>query len=104
MARAFGCAALGSRCMVGCTIIFALLLLSSGSDAHQPGDEFADRFQSLKVPGAETVLNPADASYCSPERNCQITDYDTDADGLYWIKAGGEHIQVPPDKGPETYR
>jgi hypothetical protein len=50
------------------------------------------------VPGTETFLNPADAFCCSPERDCQTTDYETDAAGLYWIKAEGERVQVPPDK------
>jgi hypothetical protein len=27
-----------------------------------------------------------------------MTDYETDANGRYWIITEGEHIQVPPDK------
>ena len=38
------------------------------------------------------------SSCCSPERDCQSTDYETDADGRYWITVGGERLQVPPDK------
>ena len=97
MARVFECSALSSRCVVRSAIITTLLLLSSGSTAHQPRDEFADWFRSLKVPGTEEILNPADASCCSPERDCQTTDYETEG-GRYWIKAEGERIQVPPDK------
>lgn len=91
MARLVGCSALSARRMAGSAIISALLVLSSGPEAHQPGDEFADWFQSLKVPGTERILIPADASCCSPERDCQITDYETDAAGLYWIEAEGAH-------------
>ena len=90
--------ALSSGCVMGSVLTTVLLLLSSGSTAHQPGDEFADWFHSLKVPGIERPLNPADASCCSPERDCQTTDYEVDAAGGYWIKADGERIQVPPDK------
>jgi len=61
-------------------MISTVFLLSSGSTAHQPGEEFAGWFQSLKVPGIERPRNPADAS------------------GHYWIKAEGERIQVPTDK------
>src|ERR1700745_1349780 len=83
-----------SRVMVA---VLALGLMSSGSMAHQPGDEFADWFRSLKVPGIERPLNPQDASCCSPERDCQATAYETDG-GRYWIKAEGERIEAPPDK------
>jgi hypothetical protein len=96
MAR-LGCSALSSRCVVGSAIVTTLLLLSSASTAHQPGVEFADWFRSLKVPGIERPLNPQDASCCSPERDCQTTDYETDG-GRYWIKAEGERIEVSPDK------
>jgi len=75
-----------------------VFLLSSGSTAHQPAEEFADWFQSLKVPGIERPLNPADAFCCSPERDRQTTDYEVDAAGPYWITAEGERIQVPTDK------
>lgn len=37
-------------------------------------------------------------SCCSPSSDCQMTDYETDADGRYWIIAEGERIQIPPDK------
>ena len=97
MARVWGRNALSSRCVVRSAIITTLLSLSSGSMAHQPGDEFADWFQSLKVPGTQRIRNPADALCCSPERDCQTTDYETDG-SRYWIKAEGERIQVPPDK------
>jgi hypothetical protein len=98
MARVCGRGALSPRCVVGSATITTLLLLSSGSMAHQPGDEFADWFRSLKVPGTDRILNPTDASCCSLARDCQATDYETDAAGRYWIKAEGERIQVPPDK------
>jgi hypothetical protein len=98
MPRVCGRGVLSSRCVMGSALTSVVLLLSSGSTAHQPGDEFAGWFQSLKVPGIERPLNPADASCCSPERDCQTTDYGADAAGRYWIKAEGERIQVPPDK------
>jgi hypothetical protein len=98
MARVCGRGALSSRWVMGSALTSVVLLLSSGSPAHQPGDKFADWFQSLKVPGIERPLNPADASCCSPERDCQTTDYEVDAAGRYWIKAEGERIQVPPDQ------
>ena len=79
-------------------MISTVFLLSSGSTAHQPGEEFAGWFQSLKVPGIERPRNPADAFCCSPERDCQTTDSEVDASGHYWIKAEGERIQVPTDK------
>jgi hypothetical protein len=37
-------------------------------------------------------------SCCSPTSDCQMIDYETDADGRYWIIAEGKRIQVPPDK------
>ena len=37
-------------------------------------------------------------SCCLPTSDCQMTDYETDAAGRYWITAEGERIQVPPDK------
>jgi hypothetical protein len=98
MARVRGHGVLSSRCVMGSGLTTLVLLSSSGSTAHQPGDGFADWFRTLKVPGTETFLNPADAFCCSPERDCRITDYETDAAGLYWIEAEGERIQVPPDK------
>jgi hypothetical protein len=97
MARVYGRGALSSPSVVGSTVITTMLLLSSGANGHDPGDQFAEWFRSLKVPGIERPLNPQDASCCSPERDCQITDYETDG-GRYWIKAEGEHIEVPPDK------
>ena len=98
MARVCGHATLSLRWVIGFVLTTIVLLLSSASSAHQPGDEFADWFRSLKVPGIERPLNPVEAFCCSPERDCQTTDYETDAAGLYWIKAEGERIQVPPDK------
>lgn len=65
--------------------------------AHPPEAEFADWFHSLKEPGTEGMPGGS-VSCCSPERDCQITDYATDADGRYWITADGERVQVPPDK------
>ena len=82
-------------CALTSTVLF---LLSPGSTAHQPGEQFADWFQSLKVPGIERPLNPVDAFCCSPERDCQTTDYEVDAAGRYWIKAEGQRIEVPTDK------
>jgi len=77
--------------------VFAtMLLLSIGSAAHPPGAEFADWFGSLKEPGTEGKMGST--SCCSPEKDCQMTDYETDADGRYWITAEGERIQVPPGK------
>ena len=87
-----------------CTLISALAtvlglgLMSSGSLAHQPGDQFTEWFLSLKVPETERLLNPQDALCCSPDRDCQTTEYETDAAGRYWIKSEGERIQVPTDK------
>ena len=98
MARVCGRGALNSRCVMGSALTSVVVLLFSGSSAHQPGDEFADWFRSLKVPEIERPLNPVEAFCCSHERDCQTTDYETDAAGLYWIKAEGERIQVPPDK------
>ena len=98
MARVCGHATLSFRCVMGSVLTTIVLLLSSGSTAHQPGEQFADWFRSLRVPGTETFLNPADAFCCSPERDCQTTDYETDATGLYWIKAEGKRVQVPPGK------
>ena len=96
--RVCGRGVISSRCVMGSVLTTIVLMLSSGSTAHQPWDEFADWFRSLKVPGIEKPLNPADALCCSPERDCQTTDYEADATGRYWINAEGERIQVPPDK------
>jgi hypothetical protein len=79
MARVCGRGALSSRCVMGSALTGVVVLLSSASSAHQPGDEFADWFRSLKVPGIERPLNPVEAFCCSPERDCQTTDYETDA-------------------------
>jgi len=37
---------------------------------------------------------------CSPDRDCTTTDYETDAQGNYWVVVGKYHerVQVPPDK------
>ena len=78
-------------------VITTLLLLCTGTAAHPPDAEFADWFHSLKEPGTEDVTGTG-VSCCSPASDCQITDYDTDAEGRYWITAEGERIQVPPDK------
>jgi hypothetical protein len=78
-------------------IIAALLFLCTGTAAHPPDAEFADWFRSLKEPGTEGTPGGV-ASCCSPASDCQMTDYETDADGRYWITAESERIQVPPDK------
>ena len=78
-------------------IIAALLFLCAGVLAHPPEAEFADWFHSLKEPGTEDVTGTG-VSCCSPASDCQITDYETDAGGRYWITAEGERIQVPVDK------
>jgi hypothetical protein len=76
--------------------IAVLLFLCSGTSAHPPEAEFADWFRTLKEPGTEGMMDST--SCCSPARDCQMTDYETDADGRYWITAEGERIQVPSDK------
>jgi hypothetical protein len=78
-------------------IIAALLFLHTGVAAHPPEAEFADWFRSLKEPGTEGMAGSG-VSCCSPASDCQMTDYETDAEGRYWIIAEGERIQVPPDK------
>jgi hypothetical protein len=78
-------------------IVATLLLLCSGAAAHPPGAEFADWFRSLKEPGTEGMTGGS-LSCCSPPSDCQMTDYETDAEGRFWIMAEGERIQVPPDK------
>src|SRR5215471_6800347 len=74
-----------------------LLFLCSSAAANQPGDEFADWFRSLKEPGTDGMIDGPTAC-CSPARDCQTIDYETDAAGRYWINAEGEGIQVPSDK------
>jgi hypothetical protein len=78
-------------------IIATLLFLCTAAAAHPPGAEFADWFSSLTEPGTEGMMDRG-TSCCSPERDCQTTDYETSADGRYWITVEGERIQVPPDK------
>jgi hypothetical protein len=78
-------------------ITATLLLLCTGAVAHPPEAEFGDWFRSLKEPGTEGEVGSG-LSCCSPASDCQITDYETDASGRYWIIAEGERIQVPPDK------
>ena len=78
-------------------IIAALLFLCTGAAAHPPEAAFADWFRSLKEPGTEGMMGSG-VSCCSPTSDCQMTDYETDADGRYWIIADGERIHVPPDK------
>jgi hypothetical protein len=77
--------------------IAMLLFLCYGTAAHPPEAEFADWFRSLKEPGTEGMIDSS-TSCCSPTRDCQMTDYETDADGRYWIAAADERIQVPFDK------
>ena len=81
-------------------IIAALLVWCTSVGAHQPGDEFADWYHSLRVPGLDPVklLNPTESWCCSPDRDCKTVDYQTDAAGSYWIVADGERVQIPPDK------
>src|SRR5262249_47079131 len=89
---------LSRLCKARPLIVIALLLaLGSGVAAHPPGAEFGDWFRSLKEPGSEGTMGGS-ASCCSPASDCQLTDYETDADGRYWITAEGERIQVPPGK------
>jgi len=78
-------------------IIATLLCLCTSTAAHPPEAEFADWFRSLKEPGTEGIMGRG-VSCCSPASDCQMTDYETDADGRYWIIAEGERLQVPPDK------
>jgi hypothetical protein len=78
-------------------IIAALLFFSAGVAAHPPEAEFAEWFRSLREPRTEKGLG-ASVPCCSPARDCQTTDYETDAEGRYWITVEGERIQVPPDK------
>src|SRR6266403_446871 len=92
------CHDLGQHGMPGrFVIIAALLFLGTGVAAHPPEAEFADWFRSLKEPGTEGMAGSG-VSCCSPASDCQMTDYETDAEGRYWIIAEGEPIQVPPDK------
>jgi hypothetical protein len=81
-------------------IVAMLLIWCTSLGAHQPGDEFADWYQSLRVPGLDPVklLNPVESWCCSPDRDCRTVDYQTDAAGSYWIVADGERVQIPPDK------
>jgi|SRR6516165_3449363 hypothetical protein len=78
-------------------IIVPLVCFSSGAAAHPPEAEFADWFRSLKEPGTEKGSGDS-MPCCSPARDCQTTDYETDAEGRYWITVEDERIQVPPDK------
>jgi hypothetical protein len=87
----------GRHCKWRSSLVAALLLLFSGAAAHPPEAEFADWFHSLKEPGTEGTAGSG-VSCCSPASDCQITDYETDAEGRYWVTAEGERIQVPPDK------
>ena len=81
-------------------IIATLLVWCTSVAAHQPEDEFADWYYSLRVPGLDPVklLNPTESWCCSPDRDCKTVDYQTDAAGSYWIVADGERVQIPPDK------
>jgi hypothetical protein len=78
-------------------IVATLLFLCTGTAAHPPGAEFADWFRSLKEPNTEGMMDSG-TSCCSPERDCQTTDYEADAGGRYWITVEGERIPVPLDK------
>ena len=85
------------RMSCGFAIIASLLFFSTGAAAHPPEAESADWFHSLKEPGAKTGLGDS-VPCCSPARDCQTTDYETDSEGRYWITVEGERIPVPPDK------
>jgi hypothetical protein len=74
-----------------------LLFLCSGAAAHPPWAEFADWFRTLKEPGTDAMMDGS-ISCCTPSRDCHMTDYETDAEGRYWIIAEGERIQVPSEK------
>jgi hypothetical protein len=65
-------------------IIAALFSLCTGTAAHPPGAAFADWFGSLKEPGTEGMMDTGTSCW-SPERDCETTDYETGADGRYWI-------------------
>jgi hypothetical protein len=78
-------------------IIAMLLFLCTRTTAHSPEAGFGDWFRSLREPGTEGIIDSS-PSCCSPERDCRMTDYETDADGRYWITTEGERIQVPSDK------
>jgi hypothetical protein len=77
-----------------------LLVCCTNLEAHQPGDEFAGWYRSLRVPGLDPakVFNPADSWCCSPDRDCKTVNYQTDGAGRYWIVANGERVEIPPDK------
>jgi hypothetical protein len=80
-------------------IVATLLIWCTSLGAHQPGDEFAEWYRSLKVPGVDqNIINAQERSCCSPDRDCKTVDYQTDAAGSYWIVADGEPVQIPPDK------
>ena len=90
--------AIGPHRAVGPFSTVAVLLFSCFSAAaHPSGDEFAEWYRSLKEPGTEGMMDRPTAC-CSPERDCQTTDYETDGAGRYWITTDGERIQVPPNK------
>jgi hypothetical protein len=78
-------------------IIATLLFLCAKTAAHPPEAEFADWFRSLKEPGTVGMMGLGN-SCCSPTKDCQMTDYETDAEGRYWIAVEGERVQVPPQK------
>ena len=58
--------------------------MAAGAAAHEPEDEFADWFRSLKEPGTGAAMGGS-VSCCSPARDYQTIDYETDRDGRYWI-------------------
>src|SRR6516162_9787805 len=63
-------------------LLAMLVLLWGGAAAHPPEAAFADWFRSLKEPGTEGTPGGG-VSCCSPASDCQMTDYETDADGRY---------------------
>lgn len=93
-----GCHGFGLRLTPGSFgIIATLLFLCTATAAHPPQAEFADWFRSLKEPGTGAGFSGPN-SCCSLAEDCQMTDYETDAEGLYWITVEGERIQAPPEK------
>ena len=87
-----------SHRVAGSFSALALLLFSpTGTAAHTLGAEFGDWFRNLTEPGTDGMPN-GPTSCCSPAKDCRVTDYDTDADGRYWITTEGERIQVPFEK------
>jgi len=75
-------------------LLAALLLLTiGGARAHDPDDEFADWYQSLKTPGSGI-------SCCSQRRDCQPVVYyraSLSIPGGYEAIYQGEWVEIPPE-------